>query len=62
MYCLTTGDSGKEPEAALKSNWENSGGTSMREAMINLPESLVLESTVAEDACATRKDPGSDQI
>ena len=59
--CLTTGSPNKEHGAALKSHWENSGGASRREEMMNLPGSLVLESILA-DRYTTRKDFELDHI
>ena len=48
MSCLTLGGPCKKHSAALKANRENLGGASRREEMTNLPESLVLESILAE--------------
>ena len=38
----------KELDAALKTNQKNVGGAKRREDMINLPESLVLKTVLAE--------------
>ena len=47
----------KESGAALKTKGENLGGASKREEMTNHPDSLVLESNVAEGGTGHQEGP-----
>ena len=57
MSCLTIGGPDKKHGAELKTNWENLGGTSGREEKSNLPESLVVESILAERCMCHQEAP-----
>ena len=62
MTCLRAGGPDKECGATLKTNQEDLGGANRREEITNLPESLALESILAERCTGHKTDPESDQI